>query len=472
MNNQLYEDNYNKIVEPKYGIKRDNTNDEILTKNISNNHPYSITSEERINMTSRDTYSVDPVGCKDADDAFSIYSENEKLYLSIHIADPTEYIELNSTLWKDIVNRTTTKYPSNRAPIHMMPDKVLELSSLQGTYEGNVKNAITVVTEINTETYEPINEIKLLFTTIFVKKENAFSYNDASVVCDEINAFNIGLKISEVLKAKRSLKTKGIKLNDVSTAYPIYEEDHVYLYEDTKQERLMKQMIAEFAIFANSFVGEYLKINLNTGIFRTCIASEWLQTIYNEISGEELLQEIITNGIRADYMSNVESHDLVGMPEYCHFTSPIRRLSDCICHYLLKYIYFTHKRKNKNYNIPFSEMELEQLASKCVKITRIEKKNQYLDIKFRLLQVMGNMISKSKKIDIEYYITSYAGLFLNIIICKINNFHVHMSYTLRVRDYLKDINPKEKHFLTVTHVNCFTDYDENTIPELDRHVLD
>ena len=121
----------------------------------------------------------------------------------------------------------------------------------------------------------------------------------------------------------------------------------------------MKQMIAEFAIFANSFVGEYLKINLNTGIFRTCNASEWLQTVYNEISGEELLQEIITNGIRADYMSNVESHDLVGMPEYCHFTSPIRRLSDCVCHYLLKYIYFKHK----NYNIPFSEQELDQLAT-------------------------------------------------------------------------------------------------------------
>ena len=236
----------------------------------------------------------------------------------------------------------------------------------------------------------------------------------------------------------------------------------------------MKQMIAEFAIFANSFVGEYLKINLNTGIFRTCIASEWLQTIYNEITGEELLQEIITNGIRADYMSNVESHDLVGMPEYCHFTSPIRRLSDCICHYLLKYIYFKHNRNNANHIIPFSEMELEQLAAKCLKMTRFEKKNQYLDIKFRLLQVMDNMIlkSKSKKIDIEYYITSYAGLFLNIIICKIDKFHVHMSYTLRVRDYLKEINPKEKHFVSVTHVNCFTNYDENTIPDLDRDILE
>lgn len=474
MNNTLYEDNYSNIVEPKYGINRNITNDKILANNTSKVHPYSIGKDERVDMTAHDTYSVDPIGCKDADDAFSIYKENEKLYFAIHIADPTEYIELNSPLWKDIVNRTTTKYPSNRAPIHMMPDKVLELSSLQGTWVGTIKNAITVVTEINPTTYEPINEIKLLFTSICVKKGNGFSYNDAACVCDEINAFNIGLKISEVLKAKRSLKTKGIKLNDVKTAYPIYESDHVYLYEDTAQERLMKQMIAEFAIFANSFVGEYLKINLNTGIFRTCIASEWLQTIYNEITGEELLQEIITNGIRADYMSNVESHDLVGMPEYCHFTSPIRRLSDCICHYLLKYIYFKHNRNNESYNIPFSELELEQLATKCLKMTRFEKKNQYLDIKFRLLQVMDNMISKSKskKIDIEYYITNYSGLFLNIIICKINTFQVHMSYTLRVSEYVKDINPKEIQFVTITHVNCFTNYDENTIPELDRQILE
>ena len=468
MNNSLYENAYTNIVEPKYGIKRDIIQDEILTNNIiTNTHMYSINSNERVNMTAYNTYSIDPIGCKDADDAFSIYTENEKLYFAIHIADPTEYIELNSNLWNDIVNRTTTKYPSNRAPIHMMPHRVLELSSLLGTYEGNTKNAITVLTEINSTTYEPINEIKLLFTTIFVKKENAFTYRDAAIVCDEINAFNIGLKISETLKAKRSLKTKGIKLNEISTSYPIYEDNHVYLYEDEPQERLMKQMIAEFAILANSFVGEYLKLNLNTGIFRTCVASEWLQTIYNEISGEELLQEIITNGIRADYMSNIESHDLVGMPEYCHFTSPIRRLSDCICHYLLKYIYFKHQ----NYNIPFSERELEQLATKCMKITRFEKKNQYLDIKFRLLQVMANMIFLNKKIDIEYYITSYSGLFLNIIICNINNFHVHMSYTLRIRNYLKDINPKEKHILTITHVNCFTTYDENTIPELDKHIL-
>lgn len=467
MNNQVYEDNYTKIVEPKYGLKRNIMQDEMLTKDILKSHSYSISKNQRVDMTKYETYSIDPPGCKDADDAFSIYEQNDSLYLAIHIADPTEYIDLHSDLWKDILMRATTKYPSNRPPIHMMPNKVLELANLQDKQEGEIKNAITVLTEINSETFEPMKEIKLLFSNIRVKKKNAFSYKQASLVSKEMNEFIIGLKIGETLKKKRSFKTKGIKLNELTIAYPIYEEGEVYLYEDTSEEKLMKQMIAEFAIFANSFVGEYLKINLNTGIFRTCNASEWLQTVYNNISGEELLKEIITNGIRADYMSNIESHDLVGMPEYCHFTSPIRRLSDCVCHYLLKFIYFN----TNNYKIPFTEIELEKIANKCLNITKYEKKNQYLDIKFRLLQVMDNMIYKNKKVEIEYYITSYSGLFLNLIINKIDNFNVHMSYTLRTRDYTNQINSKDKYKLTIKKVNCFVNYDENTIPELDNTVL-
>jgi exoribonuclease R len=88
-------------------------------------------------MTDYEVYSIDPEGCEDADDAFSIYTNHEdsKMFLAIHIADPTEYIHLHSDLWKDIVNRTTTKYLSNRKPIHMIPDSILKLSSLKGDNE-------------------------------------------------------------------------------------------------------------------------------------------------------------------------------------------------------------------------------------------------------------------------------------------------------------------------------------------------
>lgn len=469
MNNQIYEQKYSDVVEPYYGTKRDPAQDAELELDVQK-HTYSISC--RIDMTKYESYTIDPNGCTDADDAFSVFTENGKMYLAIHIADPTEYIPLHSSLWRDICNRVTTKYPSNRKPIHMMPQKVLSMVTLQGVDE--IKNAITVLSEVNPQTYEIINEIKLLFTQIRVQKETQYTYEQAAENMDSVYAFKHGLRIGETLKHKRGLHTKGVKLSDVNASYPVFEDDHVYLKKSINGEKQMKSMIAEFAIFANSFVGEYLKIHLNTGIFRTCNASAWLQHVYEGISGQELLKEIISNGIKADYMSHVSSHDLVGMAEYCHFTSPIRRLADCICHYLLKHIHL-------KIPMPFSENELEHYANRCLSVAKQDKKNQYLDIKFRLLQVIHNMLLSNKQVNLEYYVTSYSGLFLNLVISKIivfdgsnvtkETFDVHMSYTLRIKKYNKDIDAKKMQHVKITKVNCFEKHDENTLPELDTQLL-
>lgn len=470
MNNQLYEQTYSQVVEPTYGTKRVNSLDAALELEIGP-HEYIVSS--RTDMTKHESYTIDPVGCTDADDAFSIFTEGGKMHLAIHIADPTEYIPLSSALWRDMCNRVTTKYPSNRPPIHMMPTSVLSLASLQGAESGAVKKAITVLSEINPDTYEMVNEIKLLFTDIRVGKETQYTYEMASENMDTVNTLKHGIRISEILKHKRSQLTKGVKLSDVNASYPVFDGDHVYLRRSEKGEKQMKEMIAEFAIFANSFVGEYLKIHLNVGIFRTCNASAWLQNVYQGITGQDLLKEIISNGIKADYLSHVSSHDLVGMAEYCHFTSPIRRLADCVCHYLLKYIHLS-LTSERQVAIPFSESVLEEYANRCLTVAKQDKKTQYLDIKFRLLQVIHNMLLRGESVTLEYYITSYSGLFLNVIISKINacaSFDVHMSYTLRVKKYDKSIDPKQTHCVEITRVNCFTKYDENTLPELDAQLL-
>ena len=431
-------------------------------------------------MTKHESYTIDPVGCTDADDAFSIFTEGGKMYLAIHIADPTEYIPLSSALWRDMCNRVTTKYPSNRPPIHMMPTSVLSLASLQSSGVHTIKKAITVLSEINPDTYEIVNEIKLLFTDIRVGKETQYTYERASENMDTVNTLKHGIRISEVLKTKRGQITKGVKLSEINASHPVFEEDRVYLRTSEKGEKQMKEMIAEFAIFANSFVGEYLKIHLNVGIFRTCNASAWLQNVYQGITGQDLLKEIISNGIEADYLSHVSSHDLVGMAEYCHFTSPIRRLADCVCHYLLKYIHLSLKC-GRQVAMPFSESVLEEYANKCLTVAKQDKKTQYLDIKFRLLQVIHNMLLRDEPVTLEYYVTSYSGLFLNVIISKIKTFQtsskffrtfdVHMSYTLRVKKYDKQIDPKQTDFVKITRVNCFEKHDENTLPELDAQLL-
>lgn len=461
---EIYEDTYSRIIEPIYGEKRNYENDNKMIDDIRT-HELSVLS--RVNMTQYETYSIDPPGCTDADDAFSIFIQENKMYLAIHIADPTEYIPLHSNVWNDIYSRVTTKYPSNRVPIHMMHNKLLSLSSLQGDEMGQIKKAITVVTEIDINTYEAIHEIKLFFSEVYVKKGNAYTYEQASEEINNNEVFSRGVEISKSLKRKRISNTKGVKLSEVNTSYVIYENDSVYLTTDNEKKKQMKEMIGEFAIFANAFIGEYLKIHLHMGIFRCCDASKWLNDIDDDISGEELLQKVVLNGIKAEYLSNIASHDLVGMPEYCHFTSPIRRLSDCVCHYLLKYIY----HKNKRFiDPPFSEKELEHLANLCLIVTKKDKKHQYLDTKFRLLQVMYNLLLYKEHITLAYYITGYSGVFLNLIITKIDDYNVYMSYTLRVH-YNKVIEPKNIKYVRITQVNCFTKYDENTLPELDKQIL-
>ena len=458
-------DYYQQTIEPLYGKRRNSILDTTLLGNNEIPHRYNV--QERVDMTNHTIYSIDPDGCEDADDAFSIYTEDDKLYLAIHIADPTEHINPDSLLWTDIENRIVTRYPSNQKPIHMIPEEIMEKASLMVNQYGNEKLAITILTEIQKETYKPINNVKLLFTKIKVDKNNALSYAKAGELYHTNEVLTNGIKISKALTQIRSEKTKGVVLNEVSNSYVKYDEKSMYLYHDTPTEILMKQMIAEFAIFANSFVGEYLKINFEgVGIFRICSASEWLNTVYSGITGQELLNEIIVNGIQADYISTVKPHDLVGSPEYCHFTSPIRRLSDCVCHYLLKYIHL--KPNNPAMPIPFTNQQLEIYSSNCMQISKTIKNTQYKDTKYRLLQTMNGMLLTRPSLTIQYYVTGYVKCFFNIIICSINEHSVYLSYTLRIPILEKECVIKQVKILEVTEVNYTNKFDEGSIPELDR----
>ncbi len=72
----VYNNKYNKFVEPLYGVKRDITEDDVLLQSNVIQHMYNV--NDRIDMTMHSTYSIDPDGCEDADDAFSIYEEYGK----------------------------------------------------------------------------------------------------------------------------------------------------------------------------------------------------------------------------------------------------------------------------------------------------------------------------------------------------------------------------------------------------------
>jgi len=462
----IYEDNYNKYILPKYGSPRnvEYDLDLITSNNLEINDVYHTkTNNIRKKYHDLDIITIDPPNCTDADDAFSIYEKDNKIFLAIHIADPTHYININSNLWHNILKRILTHYPSNNKPIHMMPEEIVQKSSLMETSAySSIKNAISITFEINKDTYLPTNNIKLEFTEIIVKNEHKYTYNEASKLPNK-EEFIIGIKISQNLKSERSKKTTGTKLSDINIlSYPFLNV--------TPEEKLMKEMIGEFAILTNSYIGEFMKLNMGgLGIFRTCSA-EFSRSILTEISGEELLNKIITEGISAEYTTEQKSHDLVGNSIYTHFTSPMRRASDCICHILIK-SYLC------NINYPWTLDELTLISNRCYQITKKEKSRQYDDQKFRMIQHISNLIL-TNDVHIKFKITGYTGLFLN---CLISNLliknsdselehRINISYTLRNSNFNYCHQPDNNYIIKINSVNPIEQFDEGSIPDLDNYI--
>jgi hypothetical protein len=78
------------------------------------------------------------------------------------------------------------------------------------------------------------------------------------------------------------------------------------------------------------------------------------------------------------------------------------------------------------------------------------------------------MLLINDTIDLGYYVTCYKANFLNIIINKINEHTVYLSYTLRINDIQTEYTLKEEKQLAITEVNCLGKFDEGSIPELDN----
>jgi len=455
----LFNKNF-KEINNKYSERNSQEVTEILlSENETHVNSYIIPNELRQHCKTP-VYTVDPEGCTDADDGFSICTQCNKIVLSIHIADPTDYISIRSNLWKDIRKRGVTCYPSNTEPIHLLPRKILNKCTLRPNDNEIIgfRNTISISVEIDRETFLPKDDTANLFfcKQVEVKKNQTFTYEEAS----ETSIMDLGIKIAEAIERKRG--SIGSVLNSEPVTTIKYIDGLPILKKDTDKVRRVKNMIAQFAIYANSFIGEYLSKNLDElGIFRTCDATD----LEGGTSKSDLLNSIVKDGIQADYKHVPESHDLVGIEKYSHFTSPMRRASDMYVHYLLKYIYL---KKNNVFGdkimVPFEKEELRMVSEECHIISKMNRKINREDTKFRLIQYM--YINQPVEISVKF--TNYIKeRFFNCMITKINEFDVVLSITFKVTHC--EVIPwnQYREFKTIiTNVFPFNKFDSDIFPSL------
>lgn len=478
-------------IHPKYKYSHFYTEEENTFSN--DNHPFYIPKKERTDLTGLHSYSIDPETCTDVDDAFSIWIKDhngkDHLYLAIHIADPTQYFSPKDEVFQSIYKNNFTHYPSNSKPLHMMPTKILNNANLLTYNNEEEKPAISIIFNIDKETFLP-KDYEIAFTTISVSKFNKLSYNvkynEVGVSTMNIfdidvskfdNLISVGIKISKSLREQRNSSIEN--LVDFNKTQIKYIQNSPHFINNTESAIQLKIMIEEFAILSNGIIGKYLYDNNKFAFYRSCVVEQPDLQLLNEKerSSDDILKFIITNGIQAYYNKNDGEHNLINTKHYTHFTSPLRRFTDCITHFLLKSTKLDLAK-------PFTNEELDSFSQYSNMMNKKERKIQFEDKKSETLWAIYNLIQQSKIINNQVWLCvkflGYNNGFLNFIIYKINvkdknhnlqnSYFTHISYSCRIFNYehtqywLDNINIE----ILIENVNCIKKFDIGILPEFEK----
>lgn len=466
---------------------------------LSTTHDYAITT--RRDLTMHESFSIDPATCTDVDDAFSVWFDDDgKMKMAIHIADPTHYFSPQCEIFSIIQCNAFTHYPSNKTPIHMMPRDILKHANLMvdANCASQIKNAMSVIFTIDTDTYLPI-DYDICASMITVKIMNKLSYeidyNEDYVPTMFYNdymwkarkdAIHYGLRISRALRMERNSVVE--KMVDYNRTSFVYGADGTPRFVNASNKAMeLKKMIEEFAILTNDAVGAYLYHNdTSYGFYRSCVVdTDALGVLGGEESSESILKFIITNGIQAYYNETSGAHDLVSKSHYTHFTSPLRRFTDCITHFILKSIML---RKDA----PFTVSELKLLSDYSNNFGKLERNIQFEDKKVNtlwalheLLQSVGPRGDVYIRVKFMGYIRGFLNFMIyNVVVREKNGrddvddsgetiYYTHMSYTVRAYDYkyLDAWNKKDTCEIQINQVNCITKFDVGILPELETLIL-
>jgi exoribonuclease R len=244
-------------------------------------------------------FTIDPDGCKDYDDAFSIKtldSDNNKTLLSIYIANVAIWMDFLN-LWNSFSKRTSTIYlPDRNRP--MLP--TILSNSLCSLQERERRFAFTMDIIFDNNNKQ-ISSISYVNTCIKVFKN--FVYEEPKLVVDKDYKY--------LLQTVRHMSQTYKYINNIQDSH---------------------EVVSYLMICMNYFCSQEL-FKSGNGIFRTNIIN-----INPETDVPEDVYKYIklwnSNGAEYKIIDKEEEttmrHDTLNLETYVHITSPIRRLVDLL----------------------------------------------------------------------------------------------------------------------------------------------
>ena len=303
--------------------------------------------EERTDLRDMTTWTTDPVDAQDFDDAISVEEHEDEYVLWVHIADVTHYVHPESNMWEEAVKRGNTVYLPGYT-IHMLPPMLAETVCSLVPNEDRLAHTVEMHLDKENLSYETIDIYKSV-----IQSDERLTYSQAEERLDDEDAplheecklsFELADRMHEQRKEDGSLVLNPRR----DRAHTIIEESMLKANKAVTHELMWGRGVeAMYRVHPQPTPDEWGKAlqeiqDLN-GV--SIPGSTWddprkaVNATLEEAPGRQLdkIQWAVMKVMpRARYMSDpFGGHHALNFEIYGHFTSPIRRLSDLINHWIV-----------------------------------------------------------------------------------------------------------------------------------------
>jgi len=303
--------------------------------------------DDRRDLRDLTTWTTDPADAQDFDDAISIDEDDEHYTLWVHIADVSHYVHPGSEMWAEALERCNTVYLPAYT-VHMLPPVLAETVCSLVPNEDRLAHTVEMTIDRETLSFEEVDIYKSV-----VHSDERMTYTEAENRLDEPGTplheeCSLVFELAEQLHQQRK-EDGSLVLNPArDRAHTIVEECMLKANKAVTHELMWGRGVeAMYRVHPQPTPDQWnealREIQELEGV--SIPGSSWddprkaVNAALEESPGRQLnkIQRAVLKVMpRAKYMNDpFGGHHALNFDIYGHFTSPIRRLSDLINHWIV-----------------------------------------------------------------------------------------------------------------------------------------
>ncbi|ESP87581.1 ribonuclease catalytic domain-containing protein [Candidatus Halobonum tyrrellensis] len=304
-------------------------------------------ADERRDLRDLTTWTTDPADAQDFDDAISIREDDEEYHLWVHIADVSHYVHPESAMWEEAVQRGNTVYLPGYT-IHMLPPTLAETVCSLVPNEDRLAHTVEMRLDKETLGFEELDIYKSVIESderlTYSQCEKRLDDPDAPLHAENTLAYEVADQMHEQRKEDGSLVLNPSR----DRAHTIIEECMLKANKAVTHELMWNRGVeAMYRVHPQPTPDQWndalREIQETEGVSIPGASWDDPRKAVNAALEEappralnKIQRAVLKVMPRAKYMNDpFGGHHALNFDIYGHFTSPIRRLSDLINHWIV-----------------------------------------------------------------------------------------------------------------------------------------